>query len=263
MMRAILKQRISNIFINRRMLWDMSVSQFKARYAGLILGAWWVILIPLMMALCINFVFVLAFKVDTPNYLFFILSGIFPWFFISQAISDVTNAFTANKGILRQGVFPREFIPISSVLSSFITFILGFGIIVPLFILFNGTFIYLLPMLVLIILLNLIFVLGIGLVFAVLNSFLRDVSYFLSVGLMFWFWMTPVFYSENMLGFPYRWICLANPATYYISAYHKILYSSQLPAMAEVLFLCVLSFLTLVLGYIFYLKNEAGILKKI
>lgn len=259
----ILKQRIINIFNNRRTLWDMSIVQLRSRYAGLKLGFWWVIIVPLLMALCINYTFVLAFKVNFPNYLFFILSGIFPWFFISQSVCEVTNAFIVNKSILRQGVFPREFIPIASILSNFLHFIFGFIIIIPLFILINKSLIFLIPLLILVILLNLIFVLGLGLIFAVLNSFLRDVSYFLSVGLMFWFWITPVFYAQEMIAFPYRWICLINPVTYFISAYHKILYSAQFLTFADFFIIFAISFATLALGYIFYLKNEAQILKKL
>ena len=97
------------------MLWDMSISQLKSKYVGLKLGIWWVIIIPLLMTLCINFVFVSAFKVQIPHYAFFILCAIFPWFFISQTISEAANVFIVNKNILRQGVFPQELVLVSSV----------------------------------------------------------------------------------------------------------------------------------------------------
>lgn len=245
------------------MLWDMSISQLKSKYAGLKLGIWWVIIIPLAMTLCINFVFVSAFKVEIPHYAFFILCAIFPWFFISQAISEAANVFIANKSILRQGVFPQELVLVSSVVSNFINFIFGFSIIVPFFFLINKSLAYLFPSLILLILLNLIFILGLSFIFAVLNTFLRDVAYFLPVGLMFWFWITPVFYSERMFDSAYRWVCLINPATYYISAYRKILYFAELLTIKDLSILCIVSFVTLVLGYIFYLNNEAEILKKI
>lgn len=257
-----LGQRISNIFKHRLMLWDMSISQLKSKFAGLKLGIWWVVIIPLAMALCINFVFVAAFKVEISHYTLFILCAIFPWFFISQAISEAANVFIVNKSILRQGVFPQELVLISSVLSNFFNFIFGFSIIIPFFFLINKSLIYLLPFLILLILLNLIFVLGLSLIFAVLNTFLRDVAHFLPVGLMFWFWITPVFYSERMLN-TYRWVCLINPATFYISAYRKILYFAEWLTIKDIFILSFVSFITLALGYIFYLNNEAEILKKI
>ncbi len=260
---SILKQRINNIFIYRRALWDMSVAGLKSKYVGLKLGFWWVIIIPLAMTLCINFVFVSAFKVQIPHYAFFILCAIFPWFFISQAISEAANVFIVNKSILRQGIFPRELVVISSVVSNFIHFIFGFFIIIPLFLIINKALIYLLPVLIILILLNLIFILGLSFIFAVLNIFFLDVAYFLPVGLMFWFWITPVFYSESMFNLAYRWVCLINPVTYYVSAYRKILYFGQPLAIMDLSILCLVSFTTLVLGYIFYLSNEAEILKKI
>lgn len=258
-----LKQRVSNIFVHRRLLWDMSISQLKSKYAGLKLGIWWVVIIPLLMTLCINFVFVSAFKVEIPHYAFFILCAIFPWFFISQTINDAANVFIANKSILRQGVFPQELVLISSVISNFINFIFAFSIIVPLFFLINKSLVFLFPLLILLILLNLIFILGLSFVFVVLNTFFRDVAYFLPVGLMFWFWVTPVFYSEKMFNPAYRWVCLINPVTFYISAYRKILYFAESPNIKDLSILCLVSFIALLLGYIFYLKNEAEILKKI
>jgi len=245
------------------MLWDMSVLQLKSKYIGLKLGIWWIIIVPLAMTLCINFVFVSAFKVQIPHYTFFILCAILPWFFISQALSEASNVFIANKSILRQGVFPQELVLISSVVSNFINFIFGFFVIIPFFFLINQSLVYLLPDLFLLFFLNLIFILGLGFILAVFNTFSRDVSYFLPMGLMFWFWITPIFYSENMFSSVYRWVCLINPVTYYISAYRKILYSAEWLTIKDLSILLLLSLLFLISGYIFYLKNEAEILKKI
>jgi lipopolysaccharide transport system permease protein len=258
-----LEQRISNIFKHRHLLWDMSLSQLKSKYVGLKLGIWWVIIIPLLMTLCINFVFVSVFRVQIQNYTLFILCAIFPWFFISQTISEAANVFIVNKSILRQGIFPQELVLISLVVANFINFIFGFFIIVPLFFLINQSLVFLLPFLILLILLNLVFILGLSFILAVLNTFLRDVAYFLPLGLMFWFWVTPVFYSELMFSAAYRWICFINPVTHYISAYRKILYFGQPLAFKDLSILCLLSFLVLLLGFMFYLENEPEILKKI
>ncbi len=257
------KQRIKAVFAHRRMLWDIAISQLRSKYAGLKLGIWWVIIIPLLMALCINFVFVSAFKVGISDYAFFILCAIFPWFFISQAISEAANTFIINKGILRQGVFPQELVLISSVISNFMNFIFGFLIIVPFFFWINKSLFFLLPALFLLILLNLIFVLGLSFIFAVFNTFLRDVTYFLPMGMMFWFWITPVFYSVEMFGPAHRWVCLINPATYYISAYRQILYFGRSLSIQNLSVLCLLSSASLILGYGFYLHNEAELSKKI
>jgi len=259
----ILKKRIKNCFTHRRILRDMAASQIKAKYAGLKLGAWWVIIVPLSLALCINFVFVLAFKVDIPYFAFFVLSAIMPWFFISQSVSESANAFFAGKTLLKQGVFPREFVPVATVLANFLNFLYGFLVIIPLFLLINNSVIYLLPLLTLVILFCLLFALGLGFIFSCLNVFFRDTTQFLSVGLIFWFWITPVFYSEEMLAFPYRWFCLLNPATYYISACRKILYYALPPSAMELALLLFISSLFLFGGYLFYLKSEPEILKRI
>ena len=177
MILLILKKRIQNCFAHRRTLRDMSVSLVKGKYAGLKLGAWWIIILPLALALCINFVFVEAFKVDIPYFAFFVLSAIFPWFFISQSVSESANAFIAARSLLKQGVFPREFIPISNVLANFLNFAYGLLVIIPLFLLINTAVIYLLPLLILVIFLSLLFALGLGFIFSCLNVFFRDTAH--------------------------------------------------------------------------------------
>ncbi|MDD5027391.1 MAG: hypothetical protein PHV58_02715, partial [Candidatus Omnitrophica bacterium] len=80
------KQKINRLFLCRRTLWDMSVAQWRARYAGSYLGIWWTIIPPLVLAASINFVFQLVFKIDMPGYTIFALSGILPWFFLVNSL---------------------------------------------------------------------------------------------------------------------------------------------------------------------------------
>ena len=57
--------KINKLYSYRRTLWSMSVKQFKAKYAGSILGFFWVIINPLLMMLVITFVFTAVFVCET------------------------------------------------------------------------------------------------------------------------------------------------------------------------------------------------------
>jgi ABC-type polysaccharide/polyol phosphate export permease len=258
-----LKKRLKNLYLNRRILWDISLAQLKAKYAASQLGLWWALLVPLALALSINFIFTLAFKVNIPRYTLFVLSGIIPWFFISSALTEANNSFIAGASILKQGIFPREILPASCVLSGFLNFIIGFLIILPVFVIADPAVMKLSLFLVAVLAMNLIFVLGLGLIFSTVNVFFRDMSQILGIGLMLWFWVTPVFYSSGMLAFPYRWVCLVNPASYFIDSYRQILYSIDAPGASDMGVMFVISFSFLLIGYGVFLKNEAQLLKKI
>jgi len=257
------KNKIRDIYLHRHMLKDMAKSQLRAKYAGSKLGIWWDVIIPLILAACINFIFTAVFGIDLPNYTIFVLAGIMPWLFFANALTEITNSFVVNAAVLKQGIFPREIIPISAALSSLLNFLIGFAIILPIFIIVNLKVAGLFPWLLVVVAMHFIFIMGLGLFFASANVFSRDITHFLSIGLMIWFWITPVFYSLEMLNFPYRWICMLNPLTYYITSYRQVLFEAKTPLMTDVGTAFAISSASFITGYLYFIKNEQSLLKRI
>ena len=247
----------------RHTLWDMAVSQFKAKYAGSRLGIWWAVFTPLILAISINFVFMAAFKIDIPGYTLFVLSGILPWFFFNGALIEATNSFVANAPILKQGVFPREFIPIASVLGNLLNFLIGLVFLMPLFLIYNPKTVLFLPLLFAIVALHCVFVVGLGILFSCVNVFFRDTGHFLTSVFMVWFWITPIFYSLDMLPSHFKWICLINPVTYFVVLYQRILFNAQFPDIGYLLMSFLIALFSLAIGYGLFIKKEASLLKKI
>jgi len=126
--------RIIELFSHSGFIWTLSRKELKNKYSGSRLGIWWAVILPLLLALSISLIFTKAFRVEIPNYTFFVLSAILPWTFFSQSLSEVANSFIVNKSLLRQGVFPREIIPVSSIVGNFLNFSIGFIVISPIFI---------------------------------------------------------------------------------------------------------------------------------
>lgn len=257
------KQRIKRIFFYRHTLWDMAIRQLKTKYSGSKLGIWWAVITPLILAVSINFIFTKIFKINMPNYTLFVLSGIIPWIFFSNTLSEATNSFIANTSILKQAIFPQEFIPLSSVLANFLNFFIGFIIIFPLFIILKLKVIAVLLFLIFPLISHLLFIIGLSLLFACWNVFSRDMPHLLSIGLMIWFWMTPIFYSLDMLSFPYRWICLLNPMSYYVMLYRQILFKAQIPSLSILGLSFLIGLICFFIGYSIFLKEETELLKRI
>lgn len=257
------KERIKNIYLYRHTLWKMAISQLKIKYSNSILGISWAVINPLLIMSAITFVFTAVFKVAIKNFSLFALSGILPWMFFSNALTEATASIVSQQSILRQFNLPKEIIPLSSILSNFINFILGWLIIYPLFIFFNYKIILLLPLLIIVLLLNLLFSFGWGLAFAVLNVLYRDVSHLLGILLMFWFWITPIFYSLDMVPARFSWICNFNPLAPFIVYYREVIFYNNVPSFLifiEIFFWTVFS---LIFGWLFFSHFESKILKQI
>ncbi|MCX6750321.1 MAG: ABC transporter permease [Candidatus Pacearchaeota archaeon] len=258
-----LKERIKKIYFYRHILWDMAITQLKAKYAASKLGIWWAVVTPLMLAVSINFVFTVVFKIEIKNYTLFVLAGMIPWFFSVSALTEAADSFIINSSILKQSISPREFIPMSSILANLLNFLIGLVFLLPLFIILNFRVIGLLPFLFLIIILNFIFIIGLGTLFSCVNVFFRDLTHFMSIGFMVWFWITPVFYSLDMIPFSFRLICLFNPMTHYVILYQDVLFRLTVPSLASLLIVFLISLISIFIGYFVFLKKEPSLLKRI
>lgn len=256
-------RRIKRLIRYKSVLWDMSVKQLKVKYSGSMFGFWWAVITPFLLAGSINLIFTKGFKVGILNFTLFVLAGIIPWLFFSASLNEAMNSFIANSAVLKQTTIPRELIPFSCLMANFLNFLIGFLCVLPFFIFIKFKVITVLPFLILILIFYFFFIVGLGMFFSVINVFFRDLFHFLSIGLMLWFWITPIFYHLEMLNFPYRWICLFNPVTYYIVSYQKILFEGVLPSAGTLLLVFLISIVSFIGGYTFFLKKEQNLLKMI
>lgn len=257
------KSRIQRIFRGRDILWNMALKELRAKYLGSILGLWWAIITPLLIMVTITFIFTKVMKITITNFPLFCLAGILPWFFFSISLSESASSFIRNAQLLKQFTFPSEFIPISSIFANFVNFIFGLMCIMPIFVIFKIKILPFLFFLPLLLILHLLFTLGIGLFLSYLNVLFRDVTHFLEVVLMFWFWVTPIFYSVDMVPKSYQWICTLNPMAIFTTMYRNILFEAKFPRLGEVSAALVISITVFMLGYVLFAKYESSLIKRI
>lgn len=258
-----IQERIKQVYGARHTLWDMALRQLKVKYAGSKIGLWWAVITPLILAVCINFVFNIIFKENIPHYAIFVLSGLLPWFFFTNALGDSANSFISSSSLLKQNIFPREFIPLSSILANLLNFLIGLAFLLPLFIMINPQALNYLLFLCVVIILHLFFVFGLGIFLSLVNVFFRDLSYFLSIIFMVWFWITPIFYSLDRIPAHFHWLYLINPLSSYIISYQNILFKAEMPSPALILAMALISLLSFLAGYAVFLKKEPLLLKSI
>ncbi len=255
--------RIRKIYFYRRSLWDMAVKQLKVKYVGSILGISWAIINPILIMLAITFVFVLVFKTEIKDFPLFALAGIFPWMFFSSALSEATFSILNQQSILRQFNLPREILPLSYILSNFLNFLIGWIIIYPIFFLSNPKIISFLPLLIIVLVLNFLFVSGLGLALSVFHVFFRDIGQLLGVLLMFWFWVTPVFYSIDMVPGGFQWICNLNPMSPYIVYYRDVIFMGRSPSFLIFMGTFIWAFISVTLGLLVFSRLGSKLLKRI
>ncbi len=256
-------ERINNIFARSQVIKSMVAKNLKDKYIGSAIGISWAIINPVLITLAVTFVFTHVIKTGVRYFPLLVLSGLLPWSFFVNSICEATISIKQNLDILNRFVIPREIIPLSVVAANFINFLLGFVIMMPIFIIYNISIIKYLWLLPCIMFLHFIFTLGISMLFSVVNVYFKDLSQLLNVGTMFLFWLTPVFYSMDTVPPAYRWLIFANPAASFIVIYQELLYKGSLPGIVIWLSAGMISLISLIGGYYVFISKEKELLKYI
>ena len=257
----------------RFLLHSLVQRDLKSRYKNSLLGILWSLLNPLALMLVFTLVFsVFSGGQDYRQYPVFVLVGLLPWNFFSGSLMSGTVSVVGNSALIKKVYFPRELLPVSSLLSNLVNFLIALIILVIFLYAYDlGLTIYALWVPV-ILLTQMIFTLVLVLFLSSFTVFYRDILMILDVVLLAWFFLTPIFYPleiynqvSEVMGIAFsparvmRWL---NPMASIIDSYRTVLWGnmgSDGPAnMDPGFFLRTLTtaVLTLVIGYIVFARTE-------
>ena len=240
------------IVLQRYLIWNFSARDLKSRYVGSMMGLFWSVIHPLVLLAAYSFVFSVVFQVrdfsrDTDNFPLFVFCGILPWLFFQETVLRCCYSVTEQRHLLRKMVFPSEILPISVTLSNLVTHVLG--VLVLLVVLgYLGLLSWTALLLPVYMILLAIFALGLGWLMAALQVFLKDAAQLLSVALVFWFWLTPIFYSLERVPARFRPLLLVNPLTYVVEGYRSLLMFQAIPSATHLGALCLLTLVSFLIG---------------
>jgi ABC-type polysaccharide/polyol phosphate export permease len=237
----------------RELIRNLVARDLKVRYRNSVLGFVWCLLNPLLMMAVFTFVFTVLMRSSLPNYPVFILVGILAWNFHSTAISGAITSITSNSALVTKVYFPREVLPLSTVLANAVNFVLAlvalFAMIIAFRIHLSATIVFL-PIILAV---QIIFSCGLALILAALTVFYRDVQNIMETLLLAWFFLTPVVWRMDDIFPRYgRVMYIVNPLASIISAYRDVLYSGGMPGLDFLARTFVTSTLLLIVGYAFF-----------
>ena len=201
----------------------MIKNDFKKQYLGSYLGLAWAFIQPITFILVIWFVFEIGFRVgpttgDTPFFLW-LICGMIPWFFFSNALNNGTNAVVGNAFLVKKVSFRISILPFVQIGSALIIH-LSLVIFLLITFLFYGYMpsIYWLQ-LPYYIFCSVVLLLGLSWLTSSVRVFIKDVGNFIAVILQIGFWATPIFWSLDLVPQKYRYIIELNPMFYIVDGF--------------------------------------------
>lgn len=219
------------VFQNRKLIWKLAKNDFKTRYAGSYLGIVWAFVQPVITVLLYWFVFSVALPsravavkgdIEIP-YILWLIAGIVPWFFFSEALTNGTNALLEYNYLVKKVVFKISILPIIKIISALFVHVFFVAFTLILFSCY-GYFpdIYTLQILYYSGCMF-IFVLGLCYITCSIIIFFRDLGQIISIALQVGIWATPILWNISTLSPKLRVLFKLNPMFYIVDGYRSAL----------------------------------------
>lgn len=231
----------------------------KVRYKQSIMGFAWAILMPILIVgsgliVMVAFAAMSGKPISKTDVLSVAVKSV-PWAFFVGAVRFATNSLVMNKELVSKIYFPREILPLASVLANLFDFAVAGAMLAVILCVFRiGASIYLLwlpPILAMLVFLSA----GLGILLACANLFFRDVKYLVEVVLTYGIFFTPVFYSAATLG-KFGPLLLLNPVGPILESIRDVVILHRAPQLAWLAYSAIWSIVGLFVSWKLFKQAE-------
>lgn len=249
---------IKELWQYHELLYFFTWRDLKVRYKQTMIGIIWALFQPFVTMVVFSVFFGKFAKIPSEGipYPLFVFVGLLIWQFFSGALGETSNSLVGNQSIITKVYFPRLILPMSSILTKFVDFLIASIILAGLMIYYNYTP-HLLGLIILPVLLFISFIaaLGGGLILSSINVKYRDVRYALPFFIQILLFVTPVIYPPSIAG-NYGWILALNPMTGVVNAARSSLLGTGVIDWLSLLLSFTVSVFLLLIGFVYFKKTE-------
>ena len=255
---------LRNLVERRSLLFQLVRRDFQQRFIGSAAGWIWGVIHPLVQLVIWWYVFegLMKFKLPpnpfTNNYPLYLFAGMLPWLLFSDTVQRSTTSLLEQSSLITKTVFPSEIVPVSVFLSSLVSHGLALALVITATgVMLNQISIFLILLPVYVFVVGLLAV-GVGWVVASLHVFQRDTAQVLAVILQFWFWLTPIFVTEDLYKGKAHVLLAANPLSHIVRSYRFLLLTHSLPDIRDLGVAAALGAAVFFLGGLFFRYMKRG-----
>jgi len=253
---------LHNLIERRSLLFQLVRRDFEQRFVGSAIGWIWGLIHPLVLLVVWTFVFQVCLKLKPPpgvkSYPLFIFAGMLPWLLFSDTVQRSASSLLDQSNLITKTVFPAEIVPVSVFLSSLVSHLLALALMIAAAGVIENQISFFLVLLPVYMFLIGLFAVGLGWVVASLHVYLRDTAQMLSVLLTFWFWLTPIMFTEDQFPPWAHFLLTANPMFYVVRAYRQILLTPDCPYARDFAILAAGGAAVFVAGGFFFRYMKRG-----
>ena len=242
----------------RELLYFLTWRDIKVRYKQTVLGAAWAIIQPLFTMVVFILFFGKLAKVPSDDipYPIFNYAALVPWQFFANGLSQSSTSLVASANLIKKVYFPRLVVPVSSVISGAVDFVLAFVVLLGMMLYFDIAPTWNVIWLPLLLLLALVTSLGVGLWLTAMNVQFRDVRYAVPFLVQAWMFATPIAYPSSLLDEPWRTLYGINPMAGVVEGFRWALLGTQTPPGPIILVSALVAVGLLISGAFYFRRME-------
>lgn len=266
---------------SRELTWNLTLRELRSKYKRSVLGWSWSLLNPLATVIIYSLVFRLFMRVEIPPgdpsglsaFGLWLLTGLLPWNFFAAGLTTSMGTIVGNSGLITKVFFPRHALVVASIASLVVSFSIEMGVLLTILLLFGNMVLPWIPMVLVLMAIQAVFVLGIGLALSVLTVYFRDLQYLIgTVLLQAWFFATPIVYPLSIVPdtadawgvtVPVGTLYRLNPMTQFAGAYRNAVFDLRWPPLVTMGYLVVVALLSLAAGWWIFRRFEGRLAEEL
>jgi lipopolysaccharide transport system permease protein len=250
--------RLRELWEYRELLYFLIWRDVKVRYKQTVLGVAWAIIQPFftMVVFSVFFGKLAGIPSDDIPYPIFSYAALVPWTFFAQGLSQSSNSLVGGARLIKKVYFPRLAMPIATVLSGGVDFVLAFIVLLGMMLVFGIVPTVNALWLPLFLLLALVTSLGVGLWLSAMNVQFRDVRYTIPFITQFWMFATPIAYPSTLVPEPWRTLYGINPMAGVVEGFRWALLGTDTAPGPTIIFSSLSALALLVSGAFYFRRME-------
>ena len=223
-----------------------------SKYKDSVLGVVWSFLNPLLLMIVFTGIFSVLFRFKIQNYPVYFLAGRIIFSFYSDGTKGAMSSIKRNSSILKKIYVPRYMFAVGTITYEFVNFLISFIILFGVMIITGVSFHISIIFSVIPILFLLLFVFGLGLILAILNTYFSDIGYLYNVFTLIMMYASALFYPMEIVPSNIQMIFTLNPVYCAISCFRDCILYGVFPDMMTLFYLGVFSFMVFGIGVLLF-----------
>lgn len=250
--------RLRDLWEYRELLYFLTWRDIKVRYKQTVLGGAWAIIQPFFTMVVFSLFFGKLGRIPSDGipYPIFSFAALVPWTFFAYGLNQSSGSVVTSGNLIKKLYFPRLVVPISSVLSGVVDFMLAFLVLLGMMLYYDVVPTAKVVWLPALLLLALVTSLGVGVWLSALNVKFRDVRYTVPFLTQFWLFATPIAYPSSLLPEPWHTLYGLNPMAGVVEGFRWALLGTDTAPGPIILVSSAAALAVLVSGLFYFRRME-------